>query len=242
MHRLLSARAHLSGSRTCKRPGALQAAALQQLPPQHRSPAVHVLHAQNCLQGVESCYVSVHDAGQPALTLLATALPACLRSLSFAKTMRWRPHSAAAFSRPLRWITALHGSAVVPFAFCGLASGRTSRLMRGHADAELASAAGYESALEGVGIVVDVAQRREAIWRGVCVAAQVRRHRLCAHSSNVAAAAVQRCNMRCPGQGQELLAVCARYDAGETSTHLLPCSLHCSTRGTSRLSMTLQAS
>ena len=60
--------------------------------------------------------------------VLPAALQGLLGSLKFQKTMRWR--GAPQFSRPLRWLLALHGQNVVPMTFGGLASGRTSRMLR----------------------------------------------------------------------------------------------------------------
>lgn len=59
--------------------------------------------------------------GRPTPEVLTDELPALLGSLSFKKSMRWRPD--AAYSRPLRWLLALHGATVLPFSFAGLQAG-----------------------------------------------------------------------------------------------------------------------
>ncbi len=41
-----------------------------------------------------------------------------LGALAFKKSMRWR--GEAAFSRPLRWLVAMHGATVLPFVYGGL--------------------------------------------------------------------------------------------------------------------------
>ena len=65
------------------------------------------------------------------MQVLAGALPRLLASLSFSKSMRWQPGSSTAtFSRPLRWLLALHGANIVPFEFAGVVSGRTTRTLR----------------------------------------------------------------------------------------------------------------
>ena len=55
-------------------------------------------------------------------------MPALLAGVRFKSSMRWR--GDAAFSRPLRWLLALHGHAVVPVQFAGLTADRTTRVLR----------------------------------------------------------------------------------------------------------------
>ena len=62
------------------------------------------------------------------MQVLPAALQGLLGSLKFQKTMRWR--GPMQFSRPLRWLLALHGHNLVSMTFGGLASGRTSRMLR----------------------------------------------------------------------------------------------------------------
>ena len=131
------------------------------------------------MQGTEYCYVTVADAGSSAADLLAAELPKLLNSLAFSKSMRWQPHGDAAFSRPVRSLTALHGGDVVPFAFAGLAAGRAVRRARGEPEKVLEASGDYLSAMAAVGVAVDVAARRDTIWAGVCAAAAVRCRALC---------------------------------------------------------------
>ena len=51
-----------------------------------------------------------------------------LAAVRFKDSMRWRGDTA--FSRPLRSLLALHGGAVLPFAFAGLRAGRTTHGLR----------------------------------------------------------------------------------------------------------------
>ncbi|NIV38541.1 MAG: glycine--tRNA ligase subunit beta, partial [Anaerolineae bacterium] len=69
------------------------------------------------------------EAGRSALDVLCEVLPQVIENLSFGRTMRWNA-SGVAFSRPIRWMVALHGSQVIPFEFAGLVGGRLSRGMR----------------------------------------------------------------------------------------------------------------
>ena len=58
-----------------------------------------------------------------------------LASVKFRGNMRWR--GDAVFSRPLRWLLALHGAVVVPVAFAGLRAGRNTTGLRSHAAPEI---------------------------------------------------------------------------------------------------------
>lgn len=62
------------------------------------------------------------------LQVLTEELPALVGSLSFKKSMRWR--GDAAYSRPLRWLLALHGSTVLPFNYAHLQVGCGCKLRR----------------------------------------------------------------------------------------------------------------
>lgn len=59
--------------------------------------------------------------GQSAKTILVELLPKLMREMTFPKVMRWES-SGATFARPVRWIVALLGSEVVPFAFADVKS------------------------------------------------------------------------------------------------------------------------
>ncbi len=79
--------------------------------------------------------------------------------------MRWNS-SGIAYPRPLRWIVALYGERVIPFAFAGVVSSRTSRVAR-YADAaagleagefttfDVAGGADYFAAVTAQGVVVN---------------------------------------------------------------------------------------
>ncbi|KAK6162665.1 hypothetical protein DH2020_002506 [Rehmannia glutinosa] len=66
----------------------------------------------------EYVYVRAVEPSRLALEVLSEELPATLGKLSFPKSMRW--NSEVMFSRPIRWILALHGDVVVPFTFAGV--------------------------------------------------------------------------------------------------------------------------
>lgn len=51
------------------------------------------------------------SASRPVRQVLAEELPALIASLKFRRNMRWRGDTV--FSRPLRWLLALHGPQVI---------------------------------------------------------------------------------------------------------------------------------
>jgi glycyl-tRNA synthetase len=120
------------------------------------------------IDGGEYVVARIEEQGQPAWQVLADALPGLVGSIRFNKSMRWN-ESGVAFSRPIRWLLALHGSAVVPFAYAGYFSGEESRGLRFSA-MEKFSAATPQAYLEKIaaqGILLDPADRQQAIKQGV---------------------------------------------------------------------------
>jgi glycyl-tRNA synthetase len=107
-----------------------------------------------------------------AVQVLATELAGLVGSLSFRKSMRWDGHGAA-YSRPLRWLLALHGDAPVPFTWGGVASSPSTRLLRNAAAPvqQVALASAYLPLLSEQRITLDFDARRDAIWRDATAAA-----------------------------------------------------------------------
>lgn len=123
--------------------------------------------------GREYVFARRTEAGRLAAEVLGRALPGLIASLDFPRTMRWGGGDFR-FPRPIRWLVALLGEAVVPFAIEGLAADRTTY---GHrtlhpGPLELDRAGDYVEALAAVGVMVDVQARRRAIWEGVSAAGQ----------------------------------------------------------------------
>ncbi len=97
--------------------------------------------------------------------------------LSFKKSMRWSGHGVS-FSRPMRWLLAMHGDTVLPFVYGGIQAGAATRVLRNAPAPELAvsRAEAYLPTLEAAGISLSGEGRAEAIWRDVAAAAaKVRR-------------------------------------------------------------------
>ncbi len=120
------------------------------------------------LDGGRYVVAAVKQAGRPAAEVLAESLPGLVAGIKFEKSMRWNA-SNVAFSRPLRWLVALLGQAVVPFEYAGILSGNKSRGLRpyGSPEIEIKSAAEYFEAIKKNSILLGVEERRAVIEAGV---------------------------------------------------------------------------
>ncbi len=116
------------------------------------------------IDGGDYVVARMEEKGQSALEVLSQALPDLIAGIRFTKSMRWN-ESGVAFSRPIRWITALLDGIVVPFHFAGYESGRKTRGLRFTEPAHFAvgSAAEYFERMSAQGIILDPDQRKEAI-------------------------------------------------------------------------------
>lgn len=110
----------------------------------------------------------VKQIGRPTIEVLAEALPKLIDGLKFNKVMRWHSNNAA-FSRPVRWIAALYGEAVIPFQYATTLSGRSTRGLRPYGSPEIVlnHAGEYAPALAQQGVILDIDQRRESIRQQV---------------------------------------------------------------------------
>lgn len=68
---------------------------------------------------------TVEQKGRETKDVLADTLSKLITSLQFPKSMRWG-NSTLRFARPIRWITALFGTDVIPFELDGLKSSNTT--------------------------------------------------------------------------------------------------------------------
>jgi glycyl-tRNA synthetase len=104
----------------------------------------------------------------PAWVALAEALPGMIAGFRFDKTMRWES-SGTTFSRPIRWLLAIHGEHVVSFEYGGLQSGRTTRGLRGSGKPELQiqDAEAFLKVLEAERIIADPELRRSEIQKQI---------------------------------------------------------------------------
>ncbi|XP_052724448.1 glycine--tRNA ligase, chloroplastic/mitochondrial 2 isoform X2 [Vigna angularis] len=112
----------------------------------------------------EYVYARVKESSRYALEVLSEDLPATIAKISFPKTMHW--NSQVMFSRPIRWILALHGDVVVPFTFAGVTSGNMSCGLRNTSSAvvQVENAESYSVAINNAGIKVSVEDRKKIIF------------------------------------------------------------------------------
>ena len=126
----------------------------------------------------------VTKAGRTAAEVIAVELPQELAGIYWAKTMRWLPStgptspggnpgrtgSAERFVRPVRWMVAMLGDAVVPVSFAGKTAGRVTyghRVLDGDAPVEVHAPGEYEAVLERVHVVAAVEARRQRIRKAL---------------------------------------------------------------------------
>jgi glycyl-tRNA synthetase beta chain len=113
---------------------------------------------------------TVKRQGRSAAGLLAAELPKEVLALYWAKNMYWRAGKPERFVRPVRWVVALLGSAVVPLEIAGIAAGSASRghrILHGEQPVLLASARSYADVLRAAKVVVDVSERRHLIRKAL---------------------------------------------------------------------------
>ena len=113
-------------------------------------------------------FAVVKQAGRPTVEVLAESLSGLIACIKFDKSMRWN-ESNVAFSRPIRWLVALLGEAVIPFEYAGLRSGRVTRGLRpyGSPELEIPSAGKYFDIARKNGIILEVEERKKIIATGV---------------------------------------------------------------------------
>jgi glycyl-tRNA synthetase beta chain len=105
------------------------------------------------------------DAGRPAKSLLPDILAQLIGALSFPKAMKWN-ETGVRFARPVRWLVALFGGAVVPVDAAGLAAGNRTyghRVMGAGKPITVRDLKTYRQGLERQGVLVDPERRRRAI-------------------------------------------------------------------------------
>ena len=115
------------------------------------------------------------EHGLPATEVLGQMAVNLLGQLRFPLSMRWNA-SGVSFSRPIRWLVAMLGEAIVPFAYAGVASGRVSRGIRpaGSPALVVPAAEEYPELMRSHHVMLGAEERRAAILeQGRHLAAQV---------------------------------------------------------------------
>ncbi len=127
------------------------------------------------MDGGEYVVAVVQHKGRTAVEVLAEELPKLIAGLKVERGMRWNS-SNVFFSRPIRWILALHGEHLIPFEYAGYPSAKNTRRLR-FSDPEQVAVSDtneYFNLIEGQGIILDVDNRRELIMEQVvALAAEV---------------------------------------------------------------------
>ena len=114
----------------------------------------------------------VNEKGNSSSAILIQAIPNLIKSLTFIKPMRW-DRTNTIFSRPIRWILALHGEHIIRFRYAVLDSGRATRSLRfREPDVNLIqSPKHYFETMERQGIILDVEKRKQVIREQVAALA-----------------------------------------------------------------------
>jgi glycyl-tRNA synthetase beta chain len=106
--------------------------------------------------------------GRDYKDILSEALPALIQKIYFPKTMYWTGKSGPRFIRPIRWIVALLGDAIVPFELAGVRSGALTSGHRRLGAREIAiTTADYEQRLRDHGVILSAEERRNRIQDGM---------------------------------------------------------------------------
>ena len=130
-----------------------------------RKQGLEVADLGRVAEGDNTFLVAVRvEAGRAAADVLAEVLPEVVGSVRFDRNMRWGA-GPVAFSRPIRWLVALLGDAVVPFRYGNLITGRVTRVLRDDDPpaVDLPGAAAYGATMAAHGITYDGTARRAGI-------------------------------------------------------------------------------
>ncbi|MEW5952385.1 MAG: glycine--tRNA ligase subunit beta [Bacillota bacterium] len=121
---------------------------------------------------VEYVFAVKEEAGRPVAGVLAEICPRLVEGLHFPRPMRWG-HLEVRFARPIRWLVALLGKSIIPFAYAGLTAGRVSYGHRflSSGPLEIASPDDYQGIMKDNFVLVDPRERRSIIWQQVQSAA-----------------------------------------------------------------------
>jgi glycyl-tRNA synthetase beta chain len=102
--------------------------------------------------------------GQATAAILARELPNLILKIQWPKTMYWNGKGSERFIRPVRWLVALLGDAVVPFEIGGVHSGDTTT---GHRllgkPSILVTIDDFDQQLKANGVILSADQRRAKI-------------------------------------------------------------------------------
>jgi glycyl-tRNA synthetase len=117
------------------------------------------------IDGGRYVVAEITEEGRAADEVLCDRIPELLGKLRFERSMRW-DESGVSFSRPLRWIFALHGTHVVPIEYAGLNAASQTYPPRymGSDPIRVKDVKTYFRKLSDLGIVHEIDKRRSLIW------------------------------------------------------------------------------
>lgn len=107
---------------------------------------------------------TIHQPGAPLAQVVNDALQSVTQQMASAKSMRWRAGDER-FVRPVRWLVAMHGQAIVPVELFGLEAANLTwgHRIHGHGPWTLESASAYSDALMKAHVVSSIEDRKERI-------------------------------------------------------------------------------
>jgi glycyl-tRNA synthetase len=116
------------------------------------------------IDGGQYVVATVRQTGRSTSDVLKDALPSLIASLRFEKSMRWNSGNKP-FSRPIRWLIALHDSHIVPFRYANVDAQNSTRGLRfvEPPTIQVNTSAEYFAALKDQGIILDPQERRSII-------------------------------------------------------------------------------
>jgi glycyl-tRNA synthetase beta chain len=126
--------------------------------------AVENLQVRQTPKG-EYLFAVKQDAGRTTRTVLLDLLPQLVGKLSFPKAMKWN-ETGVRFARPMRWLVALFGGAVLPIETTGIKAGNRTyghRVLSSGKSIAVRDFGSYRKSLERAGVLVNPADRRKAI-------------------------------------------------------------------------------
>jgi glycyl-tRNA synthetase beta chain len=113
----------------------------------------------------EYLFAVKEDAGRPTKTVLIEILPQIVGELSFPKAMKWN-EAGVRFARPVRWLVALYGGAVLPIEIAGIKAGNKTyghRVMGNGKAITVSDHSSYCRLLKRQGVLPDQEERRVTI-------------------------------------------------------------------------------
>lgn len=113
----------------------------------------------------EYLFAVKEDAGRPTKKVLLEILPQIVGELSFPKAMKWN-EAGMRFARPVRWLVALYGGAVLPIEVAGIKAGNKTyghRVMGTGKAITISDHSSYCRLLKQQGVLPDQEERRDTI-------------------------------------------------------------------------------